>query len=33
MTEIVIGVQNWGRVSDQDVLRVVRAAIRYLSER
>lgn len=27
MTEIVIGVQNWGRVSDQDVLRVVRAAI------
>lgn len=27
MNEIVIGIQNWGRVSDQDVLRVVRAAI------
>ena len=27
MNEIVIKVQNWGHVSAQDVLRVVRAAI------
>ena len=27
MNEIVISVANWGRVSDQDVLRVVRDAI------
>lgn len=27
MNEIVICVANWGRVSDQDVLRVVRDAI------
>lgn len=29
MDSIIIKVQNWGRVSDQDVLRVVRAAINY----
>lgn len=37
MHEIIICVQNWGRVSDQDVLRVVRAAvnnsIKYESDR
>lgn len=37
MNEIIINVQNWGRVSDQDVLRVVRAAInnsiKYESDR
>lgn len=37
MTEITICVQNWGRVSNQDVLRVVRAAInnsiKYESDR
>ena len=27
MNEIIIKVQNWGRVPDADVLRVVRAAI------
>ena len=37
MNEIIIVVQNWGRVSDQDVLRVVRSAInnsiKYESDR
>lgn len=27
MNEIVINIHNWGRVSDQEVLRVVREAI------
>jgi len=37
MNEIIISVQNWNRVSDQDVLRVVKAAIqraiKYENER
>jgi hypothetical protein len=37
MNEIIISVNNWGRVSDADVLRVVRAAInnsiKYESDR
>lgn len=37
MNEIVINIQNWGRVSDKEVLRVVREAInesiKYESDR